>query len=239
MSDMKTIVLAYRRVPGDLSSGSVLLDTGTAPPQVLRPFEALDFKVMMREFAIELLAHPDAGAAIQRTDRPGLVRIPLAPDEIELFRRDPAEAIRQRTVPPQRVVIGVDRAAGPDKTAVHVVKPDGTVLDAGYDSLAQCFGDVVYARARTKDGKPEVECHCCGSWCTIERGSSFTCWDCNQQLPIADLALASGWAGVKVRELLATCREVFFLPRQWSGKNWVPRAELEHRFNEYNKEKTS
>lgn len=238
MADLKTVVLAYRRVPGDLSSGSIMLAVGAAPPEVLRPFENLDFKVMMREFAIELNAHPDAGGAIQRTDRPGLVQIPLAQDEVELFRRDPATAIRQRTIPPQRVIIGVDRGAGPDKTVIQVRTPDGAVLEAGYDSLAQCFGEVVYARARTKDGTPEVECHCCGTWSTIE-GKSYTCWDCNQQLAIADLALESGWAGVQVPALLATGRELFFLPRQWSGKNWVPRAELEKRFNEYNKEKTS
>lgn len=238
MADLKTVILAYRRVPGDLSSGQILLSDGNDTPLVLRPFESLDFKVMMREFAVCLLEHPAAGGAIQRIDRPGLTQIPLAQDEVDLFRTDPAEAIRQRTVPPQRVVIGIDRGVGPDRTVIQVVKPDGTVLEAGYDSLAQHFGEVVYARTRTKNDKPEVECHCCGTWSVLE-GKSYTCWDCNQQFPVADLALESGWAGVAVRELLATGRELFFLPRQWSGKNWVPRADLEKRFNEYNKEKTS
>jgi hypothetical protein len=242
MADPKTVILAYRRVSGDLSSGSILLSVGSSPPEVLCLFENLDFKVMMREFAIELNEHPDAGGAIQRTDRPGLVQIPLAQDEVDLFRHDPVEAIRRRTIPPQRVVVGIDRTADPDKTpdktVVQVRTPEGAVLEAGYNSLAQCFGDIVYARARLDDAKPAVECHCCGSWALLEGRDSYTCRECNQKLPVAELV--TEWAGVRVSDLLQTDREVFFLPRAWNGyKNWATRSDLERRYNEYNKEKTS
>lgn len=243
MSDFKVVILAYRRSREELSTGTVLLTAGGAAQTVLLSFEDLEYRKMMREFAVFLLQYPDAGGAIQRTDRPGLVQIPLSPDELALFRSDPVEAIRQRMIPPQRVVIGIDKASSPDRTVVHSVP----ALDAGYATLVEHFGDTVYGRARlntTKDRKfPEVECLCCGEWSmidNIDEKLSYTCWSCNYQLSIEDLAMESGWAGVLVKDLLQhTGREKFFIPRRWNGKNWITREDLEKRFADYNKEKTS
>lgn len=244
MGDIKTVVLAYRRVPGDLSSGHIVL-TDKEDSEVLRSFEGLDFKVMMREFAVELNARPDAAGAIQRTDRPGLAQIPLSQDEVDLFRRDPAEAIRQRTIPPQRIVIGIDKAAGPDRTVAQVVDTaQKTVLEAGYDSLVQFFGDTVFARARKNDAMEEVECHVCGAWAPLHRSTtynvidSYSCAECKTSLPIADYS-GAGWAGVYVTSLLGLEAQMFFLPRRWNTHgNWITREELTKLYAEYNKEKS-
>ncbi len=239
MSDFKVVILSYKRVEGDLSTGSIAISgAGSKDPKVLQSFEKITFPVLMRIFAAQLIAFPAAGGVIQRTDRPGLIPITLRLDEVDLFRTDPAEAIRQRTIPPQRVVIGVDRSERDRKVeeTLH--------LDTGHMSLAECFGDLVYARTRIKSESCEVECHVCGTWAPVlpvnDTRWSYRCSDCNTWFALDDLAHEAGFAGVSVKSLLETKKEVFFLPRRWNNhRNWVTRATLEKLFREYVKEKES
>lgn len=239
----ETVLLAYRRTDGELSTGSFSLSVGDEQPTLLSSFEKLEFRKMLREFAVYLLQYPTAHGAIQRTDRPGLVRIQLAPDEIARFRRDPAEAIRQRIIPPQRVVIGVDKSTPRDKPAPSSVREP---LKAGYATLVECFGDFVYARARFETHRASIECFCCGMWTPVEYNMSrpgYHCKKCVQDFPIEDIAREAGFLGIRVSTLLALptmMKERFFLPRAWNDhKNWISRSDLERRYNEYIKEKES
>lgn len=234
----QVLTLAYRRVNGtELSTGAFLLSFSDGNVADLERFENLAYIDMMKKFAKHLTENPEAGAVIQRTDRPGLVALRMPDDEVALFRSDPAAAIRQRIIPPQVVHIGVDRAKAVEP-ALAVVPP----LDAGYGALPEYFGDVVFARVRSRDGEHRVECVCCGTWCSTSKidatRHSYQCIECTTRLPIADYKAEVGWAGFTVKDLLQLSATQFFLPRRWNVHgNWITRAELAEMYNNYVKEK--
>lgn len=239
MAEPKILTLAYRRSRGDLSTGAFLLTTAeTDTANVLEHFEDLTFIDMMKKFAKYLADYPQVSAAFQRTDRPGLLPFLLAPDEIELFRSDPAAAIRQRMISPQVVHIPVDKSRKP--SANSAIPP----LDAGYATLAQCFGELVYTRVRKRpEDLPLVECTSCGFWCPIARidadGWAFRCVECSAWVPVADFQPDEGWAGVSIDTLLASGTTRFFLPRKWNKNgNWISRPELVEMYDTFKKEKS-
>lgn len=230
--DPSVVTLAYRRVDGtELSTGAFIL-THAGGVAYLENFESVAYVDMMKKLAKHLVANPDAGAAIQRIDRPGLVTLPLADDEVALFRTDPAEAIRQRMIPPQVVHIGVD------KSRDAVVHP----LEAGYETFAECFGDVVYAKVKTRSEGQQVECFCCGAWAPVQKINDtrhgYTCVECGAWFAFDDFQPEAGWSGVRTRILLDVSTSQYFLPRRWNnGKNWISRTDLMNKYDDYLKEK--
>lgn len=97
----ESVTLAYKR-DGDLSTGEIfLLKDGIRI--LLDNFVRADFALMLRLFAKQFSAHPEARLFFQRTDRPGLASMQLSEEEEALFRSDPEEAIRQR-MPEPRIV---------------------------------------------------------------------------------------------------------------------------------------
>ena len=221
----KMVVLLYKHVGKELSDGAITLTEGDRASFLLE-FKDFSYIQMMKSFAQILQQVPDAEAAIQRIDRPGLQPVVLPPDEVELFRTDPAAAIRQRCFPPQ--VIHIHR----EKTVTPAEVP---VLSAGYEVLAEAFGNRVYTRA--KDG--EVECVACGEWSPVKDGA-YTCHDdCRVTIPLEDYRPNSGWACIATEALLASDRDLFFLPRRWNKNgNWISRADLETLYNKYMQEKS-
>lgn len=238
MSEPKVLTLAYRRAEGELSTGAFLLVCGTSEePLVLEHFTKIAYVDMMKKLAKYLQEYSEARAAFQRTDRAGLLPVYLASDELELFRSDPATAIRQRIFPPQVVHIGVDKRKNEPRFAVPP-------LNAGYETLVHCFGDVVYARVKTSrdDGLELVECVGCGAWCPTARIDAervaFRCVECATWMPLADFKPGLGWAGILVDDLLAYGATQFFLPRQWNMHgNWIKRHDLVALYDNYKKEK--
>jgi len=223
------ITLCYRRVPGDLSSGLFVLNT--EEPAVLENFENLSFIEMMKKLAGWLAVYLEAGAFVQRIDRPGLIAMRLPQDEVDLFRDDPAEAIRRRTFVPQTVHIGSEKVE-----AVNMVPP----LLAGHDALVDCFGDVVFVRALGR----EVECACCGAWAPVNALQyrwAYNCQECGAYVEVIERPEGIPWAGIRVLDLLQhTSADRYFLPRGWNphGK-WITRNQLGDLFNQYNQEKES
>lgn len=235
----ETLTLAYRHDGNELSTGVFFLaDAGAKSTVILEDFTRLPYIDMMKRFAKYLIAHPSADAAIARTDRPGLAVMALPADEVALFRADPAAAIRARVFPPQVVHVGVDKSPPPPASRPSVIPP----LDAGYTVLADLFGDVVYARAKTRAGG-EVECVGCGHWCPTAKiddtRHSYRCVECATWLPIHDYKPEVGWAGFKVAELLSSGLTQFFLPRRWNDSNWITKTDLGTKYNNYTKEKST
>lgn len=233
-----TIVLFYERVPVDLSTGSIMLITEDRAPFRSNPdrhlvdFHAFAYVPMLSLFAKYLLEYPEAHGAIQRIDRPGLIRIDLADDEVKLFREDPVEAIRRRTFETQVIHVGPEKIKAPEET-VSMVPP----LDAGYDARVECFGDVVFLRVNKQK---EVECACCGAWAKtlmLDNRFIYRC-ECGAWLTILDWKPDLRWAGVGVFDLLGCKEEKYFLPRQWNTDgNWIARNKLGEMFLNYTEEK--
>lgn len=225
----ETLTLAYRHVGNELSTGCFFLAyDGETKTHVLEDFASLAYIDMMKRFAKYLAEHPAADAAIARTDRPGLAVMRLPDDEVALFRSDPATAIRARIFPPQVVHVGVDKSARQ------------APLVAGYDTLVDAFGDVVYARCRRKN---EVECVGCGNWSPTSKINdvrvAYRCVECGAWMPVDDFQPDAGWAGFKVTELLGSGLTTFFLPRHWNNQNWITKSELQTKYMNYKKEKST
>lgn len=235
-----TLTLAYRHAGNELSTGAFYLLTPQGDAgDVLERFEKLPYVEMMRRFAGHLIKHPDIDGAIQRTDRPGLALLRLPPDEVELFRRDPVEAIRQRIFAPQTVNVGIDKK-----------KPVEPALEAGYTTLVQHFGDMVFCRVRHFEEreemfKHEVECPGCGKWEPFELNEKKTkgrleCSHCHTFIDLDDAGENKNYAGIKVPSLFGSKLQRFFLPRRWNKNgNWISRDNLRELHNKYMKEKAS
>jgi hypothetical protein len=218
---MNFLTLQYRRV-GETSSGQ-LIATLNGEIETLKTFEGEDFFSMMQMFSDALRQNPEAGGAIQRVDRPGLLPMFLSTQDIELLREDPVEAVKRMHVPPQ-----VSEKPVSDKP-VNAVPP----LLAGYDVLAESFGDRVYARI--KHG--EIECISCGNWASIS-AAFYACYQCGVKFPIADLAVQAGWGGIDTARAIKAARARYFLPRVWNDyRNWISLEKLTELYDTYQQEK--
>jgi hypothetical protein len=227
MSELVT--LSYRRVPGDLSSGVVILSSeeDVNYVEILESFEGIDFVPLMKVFAKHLVLHPLAAGVFQRTDRAGLAPIRMGDEEAELFRKDLATAIQNRTFSARTINVGV----GKKEEAINMVQP----LTTGYEMRADFFGEVVFVRM--KDGK--LECPECGKWAhgVLEKDPNFYfCNDCGLLTHVEEKS--SDWAGIKVQGLTDSTIERLFLPRKWNKNgNWISRVELQQMLEAYLEEK--
>jgi hypothetical protein len=230
-----SVVLQYKRVD-QLSSGCIVLlpvnGFSNPPTACLDSFEKIPFTKMLTYFARELRSHPKARASILRVDRPGLLPYHLDEETTNLFRTDPVSAIRSMTY--ESVSASGTR-----------VKKDTTPLEAApirscYDTLADAFGDVVYARNRNS----VIECPGCGYWGVAHTILNQTLFQCTKSCAVSGkdinlrLTLSKLWAGIEVKDLLATPLEKFYLPRPWNdGRSWITRAELAEKYTAYKTEK--
>jgi hypothetical protein len=213
-------MLSYRRVEGDLSTGSVTFagDSSTAAN-----FEASDWRPMMKLFAQVIAANPLVEHVyVQRTDHGNLVTTKLTKGEVDLWRRDPIRAIESLEVPPVVIDLRSERA-------VSSVPP----LRAGEDTVAQCFGEVIYTRARAGG----LECVGCGSWRRYSP-AFYVCRGCGT-FNLHNPHKLTRWEGVLVVDLLAsTTLNRFYLPRAWNphGK-WITKDQLQEMLSQYIQDK--
>ena len=221
------IILSYRRVGQDLSTGSVLSwkEDGTNA-QVLESFDSLSYQDLLLRFASHMKSHPSASGVFHRTDKPGLAPMKIIDEEAELFREDPHKAIQHYLVPRQVVHVGVPKYVDKFET---IIPP----LVVGYDMRADFFGELVFVRVR--EGK--IECPSCGKW-VGPVGTLSTSVPCSCGLKTEVEDLQHRWAGVSVQSLLSSGVERFFLPRKWNENgNWISRDELQKKLSEYQEEK--
>jgi hypothetical protein len=233
---MDKVYLMYSRVKGELSSGALhyMNEDGG---HILESFTELGYIDMLKKLAKHLIAYPTCRAVFQRTDRPGLAAVMLSEEESELFRTDPCSAIQNRTFEAQASTL-------PAPPLVYVEETENIVVPftVGHDMRADCFGEVVYIRAR-KPGEDhgEVECPLCGTWGWLGPvGDSpyFYCTPCDYHVEVMHLLPYTGWAGIRVGDLLQGAATKFFLPRKWNKNgNWISKEELQMMLKEYLEEK--
>jgi hypothetical protein len=225
---MSEVVLEYKRVNGDKSSGRICVQNNGSE-EVLLSFESEEFSPMLYGFAKALQEHPDAQGVIQRTDRPGLVPYNLDAQTMDLFRTDPVAAVTSMSTP-----------YGSPSKAVQRSKKERTQeppasLRVGFDTLADAFGDELYSRLDSLASR--VECPCCGIWnAFIEE---FVCKNpkCQQRLKPQ---VSGRWAAFSTAALLATSSPRFYFPRAWNGyKPWVSREDLIAKYEQFQQEKKS
>lgn len=237
------VVLEYKRVEVTFSTGRILHKEDGAEEK-LYEFTALQFPQMLELFAESLRRFPEAKAVWQRTDRPGLNPYELDLRIAKMFREDPEAAIASMCPPQQE--LSPSMAASRARPQVKTV---GASVRAGFDTLADAFGDSVYSRARARtDGFLYVECPCCGIWTPIHAaGPSAKTLDnshcMNTRCRVFDKPLALNsqgekWVGYTTTTLLATASPRFYLPRAWNdGRSWITWEALNQKYNEYEKEK--
>ncbi len=114
-------------------------------------------------------------------------------------------------------------------------------LPAGYQVLAEAFGDRVYARVGP-DGS--VECPVCGAGAPADPRADDTfvmhCSSCHTWLVVADYQPEEGWAGFAPVELLSLASTAYFLPRAWNPSGpWIARVDFAARYDNYCKERDS
>ncbi len=234
---MTKVVLEYKREVQQ-STGCVRIVSDTES-SVFYEFEKSDFEPMMYKFAEALREFPSADGIIQRTDRANLAPITLDPRTLSLFRLDPVAAVTSMNVPyvsPSNVIQNVREERTPIVSELRV----------GHSTLADAFGEELYARFDKKRNK--IECPCCGIWARIvvsDRDGSISiecvnpsCAICRKPLDVREHN--EKWASFKTEDLLATSSTRFYFPRTWNnGKIWVTRKELLAKYNEFLEEKKS
>lgn len=224
---MIEVTLQYKRVDGDQSSGCLTLTTDNHL-STIDSFEAIEFAPMLYKFAQALQDYPDAQGIIQRTDRPGLVPYNLDGQTADLFRTDPVAAVASMMVnygSPSNAIARVKKQTAPAPSTLRV----------GFDTLADSFGDELYARLDVE--KARVECPCCGIWNPFV--GEFVCRNpkCAKQL---ELEVTGKWAAFSTSTLLSTQSPRFYFPRAWNGyQPWVTWEALNEKYNQFQKEKTS
>lgn len=230
------VILEYKRVKGDLSTGRILWYDQLASQYVENEFEDIEFRPMLILFAKALAKYPTALGTFQRTDRPGLVPYNLDVKVVDLFRTDPVAAIESMCPNPSPSTT-IQRTREERKPQFIRMS-----VRSGFDVLADAFGDELFSPLRVKGCDPYAECPCCGIWCNVLLGS-ISCRNPSCVLSDNRLLLKrvnKKWVSFRTDDVLATKSNRYYLPRAWNdGRPWVSWEDLNKKYEEYKKEKTS
>jgi len=222
-----------RRDGEKFTGATYLFDFDAEEMKELGTFSDLNFEQLLRSLSSRLREYPDATAALMREEAGRFGYMKYEETMVKLLREDLDRAI-SILCPPRRVVMIGDKVETSATSRVHV--------RAGYDTLADAFGDVIYCKMRRGGG---VECPCCGRWglvsCDKNQNGYFRCkvgCDC----PILGKAYPmehGGWWGIDIRVLLhETTSKRFYLPRLWNVSGpWVSHEALKKKYETYLKEK--
>lgn len=223
------VALCYRRSTGELSTGHIfLVEQGVEPTEeeVLEGFTDLPYKEMISRFSAALAEHPDVGGCIQRTDRAGLLPYFLHKTELETLRKDPVTYIRNTTFTMESAAPGKGTTVRRG-TPVVVTPP----LRAGFDALAEGFGEELYVRRRGE----EFECPGCGFW---RPTASPQHEHCKLEMVLTLRPVNDNWISVQVLELAKSNAPRFYFPREWNvWGSWITREHLREMYHRWLKEK--
>lgn len=196
------------------------------------PFEGKTFAAMMTIVHARLIEQPDSGLLVQRTERPGLMPVRVDPDKVELLRTDPAKYIQMHTMAPVTIDLsggkkGKRGLARGEQTTI----PKSSGIRAGYDTIAEAFGEVVYARMRNNN----VESPDTGRWVPLSVLENWL-----NATPVEVVTPALGWVGIRVSDLLRTKSSRFYLPREWNPyRSWVTKEQLRELLEQFEEEKVA
>lgn len=239
--------------------GEVCIDEA-GEVEVLRSFKGLSFESMLVLFSgfLRDYVYECDEAVFQRTESHALQPYVLAQSMADLIRTDPIKAAQ--CMSPSSVVVHV-RGKSRVESSVKIT------VRAGYDTLADAFGDEVYCRTRGwhkvestyKDKEQhywggELESIFDGRWkkCHVIGGKGFehtvsvpddlyiapTC----ALVTVMYTKVSDSWAAVSVPSLLEVGARRkhgrYFLPQAWNESGpWILHEELKKKYDEYVKEK--
>lgn len=221
------LVLRYHHDDGHTCTGELKLrwSDGSQPVRILEDIYKMDFNKMMAKVSGALNEHSIEKLVVERSDRDNLKPFVFDNPMTELLRNDPVAALRMMNPPP--IHIDLRKQKMPPPTPVFTT--------TGYDTLAESFGDEVYAKMRSGS----VECPGCGMWSPqIHSDSRFHC--SKKCLLVIDTNYVEGWALFKYEELLTLNLARYYFPRGWNKSGgWISQDDLRALFEQWKKEKTS
>jgi hypothetical protein len=195
-------------------------------------FSGKTFAQMMTLVHMRLVKLPKARLIMQRTERPGLMPVEVAPEDVELLRVDPVTYIRKHTVEPITVDMrGSRKGQHALARGERVEIPKSSGIRAGHDTIAEAFGEVVYARMRNNN----VESPNDGRWVTLQTLESWL-----KAAPTEVVTPELGWVGIRVADLLRTQNSRFYLPREWNPhRSWITKEQLIELLEQFEEEKVA
>jgi len=194
------------------------------------PFTGKTFAAMMTLVHLRLVEHPDLGLLLRRTERPGLLTVRVDGDKLDLLRTDPARYIEMHTIAPVTIDLsggkkGQRGLARGERTTI----PKHSGIRAGYDTIAEAFGNVVYARIRNNN----VESPDTGRWVSLQVLENWL-----NAVPVGVITPALGWVGIRIIDLLRTKNSRFYLPREWNPyQGWITKEQLSELLEQFEEEK--
>jgi hypothetical protein len=211
------IRLQYERI-GERYSAVIFLDE-----QRWWSCANIDFEEMITDLSrIMLRDGPDCRLVFRRTDGGRLVDYVVPDEERNQIRDYPhVYAAEKHDV----TVVVRERPVSQERVKIHI--------RAGYDTLADAFGDNVYVHHRD-DGC--VECPCCGRWHARIEDETLVC-RCNGSITSAKLC--GSWVELPTFDLVFGVPGVarFYLPRAWNNSGpWISREALSAKYVKFIKE---
>lgn len=230
MSD--DVKLKYKRV-GELYQGSITIAGATD-----FTFAGYTYAAMMTQVHRILVDCPrEAGVLIARTDREGLLPAKLEPALLKLLREDPVAFIRANTIP-DRVIDLRDGKKSALSTNDSAQVPRTSGLRHGLDTLADAFGEVLYAKARPMTGGFwRYEHPATGRWTDL---STIEHWLGSHSTEVQRVNDSAGWLLISAELLLKTRTERFYYPREWNEfGSWITREQLQTKLEQFRKDKAN
>lgn len=223
--------LTYKRV-GEKYEGSLSVEgTHTLPSE----FKELDFAQMMAKTSSLLNQHKDAQLLVQRTDRAGMLPIQLEPKLRDLLRDDPAAYIKASSIAPRVIDLRSERTSA---LATKRETPRHGGLRNGLNTLADAFGEVVYAKAKKwAGGVWRYEHPATGRWSDLP---TIEYWLQSHDTEVQLLDDQGGWLLLAVEQLLKANAERYYFPREWNEfGSWITKEQLRQKLEQFRKEKAN
>lgn len=164
------------------------------------------WNLVLRTLASNLHDLPSVGLVLLRTDHPFARPVSVSDDQIDLFRKDPVQAIAQWT---QEVQGGIS--------------PRWRSIPAGHCVLADSFGERLYLSKDELTGKVESPIH--GDMVPV------TDADWGHTLPLR--SEAPGWYTCSTSDLIRVGAPRLFLPRSWNPGLWIQTEQLQSLLNSF------
>lgn len=225
------VTLKYKRT-GEVYAGSLSVDgTHTLPSE----FQELDFAQMMRKTSALLNQYKNAQLRVQRTDREGMLPLQLEPKLLDQLRNDPEGYIKANTIAPRTIDLRKERTSA---LAAKYETPRHGGLRNGLNTLADAFGEVVYAKAKKwAGGAWRYEHPATGRWSDL---ATIEYWLQSHNTEVQPLDDKTGYLLLSVEQLLKVDAERYYLPREWNEfGNWITKNQLRQKLEQFRKDKAN
>lgn len=197
-------------------------------------FSNLTFLRMVLELSKVLKAHPELPVFIARAEHPNKFAVELDESTRTLMRDDPLAAARALSEPQRTVMV---RGAHPkyEMGTTGYIMPEP--VKAGYDTLADAFGALVYAKTRKTY---QIESPISGRWTQLQRElatNKLVYIYIDKQIEV--VSYGDRWAAFNVEDLLAINAPRYWLPRAWNTGSWISHDALKTKYEQFKKETSS